>query len=569
MKVSNKISGIILFCIVILASFFRLYKLDFNPPSLFADEVDIGYQVRSFLTTGKDYQGNILPLQFHSFSDVRTSLPIYSTALVSLIPKVTIDRAIRLTPALFSILSIILIYFLTNNLFSIFKLSSDKLIKPGVWSALILSFLPWHYTYSRVGFELSMLLVFILGGIFLYTKFINTFQKRYLIFSLILLSLAPMIYSTAKLTIIFYPFILLLIPGSISFFKNRKNYLFLFILFIPLLILFLNGGAGKRFSEITIFTDPTISTEVGTSRQVDLGPNSVVGSTPGLQSKIIHNKVISVVKVISDNLINTVSLDFLFKSGDPNQRHALKGWGMLEKSLLIPIILGLYSLISKKHTRFLQLIFLLWFSAVAPSILTRDGGTHASRNFMMILPLILLISIGINLIVNRSKLLLLLFIGLFIIESFYYLHDYWYHYQYDSQRDWHYGLKQAVQNTQKYTNRPLIISSKYEPPLIFYLYYTDFPAAKFQTMFKTNSIYSPVDKKLNIEGDRLAGTDIYFASVADKNLHDPFIVKDGVYVVTHNEYLETGELSHYVDEVIKFPSGYPVFYILNTNKDYR
>ncbi|KKS63678.1 MAG: hypothetical protein UV32_C0037G0004 [Candidatus Collierbacteria bacterium GW2011_GWF2_42_51] len=89
--------------------------------------VDIGYQVKSFLSTGKDYQGNKFPLQFHSFSDVRTSLPIYSTALVSFIPGVSLDLAIRLTPAIFSLLSIILIYFLTNNLFALFKIKTESL----------------------------------------------------------------------------------------------------------------------------------------------------------------------------------------------------------------------------------------------------------------------------------------------------------------------------------------------------------------------------------------------------------------------------------------------------------
>ncbi len=566
----KNLSIIALVVIIFLAGFLRLYKLDFNPPSLFADEVDIGYQVKSFLSTGKDYQGNFLPLQFHSFSDVRTSLPIYSTALISLLPKISIDTAIRLTPAIFSVLSIILIFFLVNNLFTLFGLINNKSkIFPGIWSSLVLSLLPWHYTYSRAGFELSMLLFFVIAGLFFYTKFLIGNKKSYLIIGLILLSLVPMVYSTAKLSVIFYPLIISLIPGGFEYLKNKINWIILSILFIPLFILLLNGGAGKRFGEITIFTDPTIPTEINAKREIDLGPNATVGSVPGLNSKIVHNKLISLTNFITTNFINPASSGFLFLSGDPNQRHALKNWGMLEKSLMIPLLLGIYFIISGKHNRFLLFLAILWLSATTPAVLTRDGLNHASRNYMMILPLVLLITTGVYNLQNKSKILTILLTGLFLFESFFYFHDYWYHYQYDSQRDWHYGLKQVIQNTKKYINRPLIITRNYEPPLIFYLYYSDFPAAKFQEIYKTNTFLEKVDQKLNIEGEKLTGTNIYFASITDKKLPNPFQIKDAVYVVTYNEYLETGELSHLIDETIKFPTLFPVFYVLNTNKSFR
>lgn len=564
MKQSNKISLVLLLVITVLSAFSRLYKLDQNPPSLFADEVDIGYQVKSLLSTGKDYEGNKFPLQFHSFSDVRTSLPIYSTALVSLIPGISVDLAIRLTPAIFSILSMIFFYFFINNIFVLFKLKQSGL-RPGIWSALVLSLLPWHYTYSRVGFELSMLFFAVTLGLLLYSIFLAKQNKKYLVAGLLVLSLVPMIYSTAKLSVIFYPIILCLIPGGYEYFKSKKAWKYLLILYIPLIILFLNGGAGKRFGEITIFTDPTISTEINAKRQVDLGPDAPVGSVPGISSKIAHNKIVSLSNFLTTNIINPVSTSFLFLSGDPNQRHVLKGWGMLEKSLIIPLILGLYYLLTAKHKRLLGFIVLLWFSATVPAVLTRDGLNHASRNYMMILPLVLLITIGFNGLFGKSRPLGLLLTLLLLFESFFYFHDYWYHYQYESQRDWHYGLKQVILETKKYQDRPVIISRNYEPPLIFYLYYSDFPAGKFQEIYKANSFFEKIDGRQNIEGDRLSGTNVYFASIIDKKIPAPFTIQNGLYAITYNEYLETGELSHFIDKVIKFPSGFPVFFILNPN----
>src|SRR3990167_3420987 len=57
-----------LLLIVIFAAFIRFNKLAVNPPALFADEVDIGYQVKSFLSTGRDYYGNFFsPLNLGYF----------------------------------------------------------------------------------------------------------------------------------------------------------------------------------------------------------------------------------------------------------------------------------------------------------------------------------------------------------------------------------------------------------------------------------------------------------------------------------------------------------------------
>ena len=57
-------------------------------------------------------------------------------------------------------------------------------------------------------------------------------------------------------------------------------------LFLPLALLILTGGAGRRFSEIAIHTDPTLPTQTDFLRQADLGKNLVVGSSPSMASNI-------------------------------------------------------------------------------------------------------------------------------------------------------------------------------------------------------------------------------------------------------------------------------------------
>jgi len=551
-----------LFLVLFIGSILRFYGLLQNPISLFADEVDIGYQVKSFIATGKDYQGNLLPLQFHSFSDVRTSLPIYATALVSLIPGINFDLAIRLTPAIFSILGILVIYFLTNNLFGLFGLNSEKSpLPPGLWSTLILTLIPWHFTYSRIGFELSMFFTVFVTGVFFYSRFLHNKKIGTLIFSLALLSLTPMIYSTAKFAIIFYPLILFIIPGSKELFWRKKASLWLLILFIPLGVIFLNGGAGQRFGEISIFTDPTVPTEINFLRKEDLGPNAPVGSGTGLVSKITHNKVLDIFKTFLKNTITPISFDYLFLQGDTNPRHAVQGWGMLEKALIIPLLYGFYKLSEGRKKVFILFLITLTFTAILPAALTRVGSNHSSRNFMMILPLVLLISFGFYSLFGSSKWLTALVMSFLLFEGVLYFHDYWYHYRYTSERSWSAGMKEVMRSVEKYPGQPIVISPKYEYPLIFYLYYTNYSPRNFQQFYKTHTVYNSTLGNYNLDGNRIGDSNLYIAALIDTNKKSNNLLPGAVYFLTKLEVDNSGIAGMAtVSDAIRLPSGEPIYY---------
>ena len=96
---------VILLLIIVIASLLRLWKLGKIPVSLFGDELDVGYHAYSILKTGKDYQGNFMPLHFHSLAEWRTPLYLYSA-----VPTVGIFGisawGVRLPAAIFGILSI-------------------------------------------------------------------------------------------------------------------------------------------------------------------------------------------------------------------------------------------------------------------------------------------------------------------------------------------------------------------------------------------------------------------------------------------------------------------------------
>ncbi len=563
---------LLLVVIVLFGTLLRFYRFPSIPLSLFSDEVDIGYQTFSFRETGRDYFGNFLPLQFRSFSDVRTSLPIYATILVSYLPWVGLEMAVRLIPLLFSLGSLVLIYFFTNALFERFEIKTPRGwpnglpwggLNAGHFAVFLLALAPWHFTYSRTAFELSQLFFTTMLGLYLYLRFLKSGKQKTLVASLLVLGLTPMVYSTAKLAVFGYPLVLYLLSDA----KQKKIFLsrwyLLTLLFVPLLLLFASGGAGQRFSEIALYTDPTIATEVDWQRQLDLGPNPPVGSSPSLTTKLVHNKFTYVFSKFVKNIYVPISATFLFVSGDPNLRHAMGKWGMLPHLYLIFLIAGLYFLFSSKQNRLGLVLLLLTALAILPSALTRDGADHSSRLFMFLLPLIVLASLGI-VYLSRFRLITIALFALLLVESFFYFHDYFFHYPYDSEKFFHAGMKEVVTKTAG-EGKLTVISPKYEPPLIFYLFYNRFDPAEFQSLLREKKLYHQIGEDLNLEGYQLGNEEIYFASIRNTNASPLFPVK-GVYYITPLEAAAIfGSKLETMKADIVSPSGLPLFYRLEAN----
>jgi len=526
---------LVIILLVLFFSVLRLYKLSQVPPSLFSDEVDIAYQVKSFLSTGRDYQGNFLPLAFHSFSDTRTSSN-YTTALVSLLPGVSIDLAVRLTPVIFSILGLVGIYLLTNNLFKTLNLQEKSIgINPGLLSSLLLSLTPWYFTYSRTGFEVAQLFTFIIFGLYWLNKYLNNKKTLYLLFSLFFLSLIPIVYNTAKLAILFAPFLFLTLPGFKEQLVSGKTLkLFLLVLFTPLIFVIFTGGTGQRFSEIALNTDPTLPTEVNFLRQADLGQNLIIGSTPSIASRVAHNKPLRIITSFVTNMLIPISTDYLFVKGDPNLRHSVPGWGMLLKVESLLIVVGLFWLVSGKKYRLLSFLGIFYLLSVVPSATTRDGATHATRTFMLILPLILSATYGLYRLCNHRIVSLFIVLILFF-ESFLYFHDYFVHYPVLSEREFHAGLKELVSEANKYPSQTVVLTRTYEPSLIFFLYYANFPPAVAQKLIPQGKITEGINAELNLEGVKVTGTNIYLASVRDFDKEDPLVLKNAIYVLPAKE----------------------------------
>src|SRR5258706_7713840 len=143
LKDKNKFSWVFVFLIIFLALVVRFVRLDKVPASLYYDEIDLGYQVKSLLTTGKDYRNGLSPFFFRSFNTDKTPLPIYFSALPSLLfqsPEYQVRAGAALAGVVCVILGMLLTYQLTKKKFT------------SIIVGLIFAFFPWQVQFNRMVF---------------------------------------------------------------------------------------------------------------------------------------------------------------------------------------------------------------------------------------------------------------------------------------------------------------------------------------------------------------------------------------------------------------------------------
>lgn len=549
--------------ILLVAAFLRLWNIDKVPVSLFGDELDIGYHAYSLYKTGKDYSGNFLPLHLQSLADNKSALFAYS-----IIPSVAIfgisPLGVRLPSALFGIISVYLFYLLVNI---IFKNKSLALL-----AGFLLAVSPWHLQFSRGGFEVMEMLTLYMTGLYFFLKSLS--NGRWLILTALFFSLTPIAYHSGKVVM---PLTILALGGI--YFKQilkipKKNIilsLFVFLLItVPFAWSTLFGKGLDRFQSTSVFQEPNLASVIGVEREKDARMQQ-----SDLSDRFFHNKFFYFGSILANNYLQAFSTEFLFMKGDPILRHTPQGQGEFYKYQAVFIVLGLALFFIKVGDFKTKLLFsFLTLVAPLPSILTKDGGYHAIRLFFLLPPLLIFTSVGIYYsYLMLSSLYRRFFIaGLTVIvflSFIFYQHNYWVHYPYDSQIWWHAGYKEAIQSAisegKKYDE--VIISGAKEPPLIFFLAWSQYPPQSFQQKY-------PLEK-INLEGfGQVSKLDkYYFPPIGEgKSLYGlgSILPENSLYLATAEEIkLDLIKEPQRVPsdlilvKSISYPSGTPAFYLFS------
>ncbi len=548
----------ILFLIVVIALFLRFWRIGEAPISLFGDELDVGYQAYSILKTGKDYYGNFMPLHFHSLAEWRT--PVY---LYSAVPTVAFfgisPLGVRLPAAIFGVLGVIAFYYL------VYEITKDR--KHAIAASFLMAISPWQIQYSRAGFEVTQMLFFLLLAVYFFLKSFKVHKS--LPISSLFFSLIPWVYSTGKFFVPLFVFFIVL-NWFDDFRKIRRKYIYfslLIILFFAIPMILISGGASQRFSYISVFTDPTLESEIGYDRSVDAR-----SGVPPFISRVFHNKVIFWSDMIIRNILTSFSSDFLFVNGDPNLRHSVAGVGQFYKVEFLSLLFGAIAFFGSYKNIKAKRMLVIWIGlSVITSSLTRDGGNHATRLFLMLPPFLILSSWGFLTLLYKNRIFYkFLFLTLFVLlltNFISYQHNYWLHYIYDSERWWHAGLGEAIKslkgNEAKYEK--IIITTYDEPPWVFFAGWYEYPPEKWQSNF-------PIENKTVLPGfGEVSFIDkFYFGSPVDLGFYEwPQIIDDKTLYLASAKEVKINLIQepqriprglHFVD-VITFPSGEPAYYL--------
>jgi 4-amino-4-deoxy-L-arabinose transferase-like glycosyltransferase len=567
-KILNVRSALIL--IIIVASLLRLYKLSYVPPSLFGDELDLGYQAYSILKTGNDYSGNFLPIHFRSISEWRTPLYLYAAVPTVAIFGIT-PLGVRLPAAIFGVLCIVSMFLLGRELTRSSGEKNSQIY--GLVSGALMAINPWMLQYSRAGFEVTLMIFLLLMGTYLFIR--SQKDPKYLYLSVICLALTPWVYSTAKLFTPLLVIVLLFIYKKGVLKMNRKILLTGFfvgiILGVPIVYSTFFGGGTQRISDISVLNDPNMEQFVGEMRDIDANVH-----TPILLNRLFNNKFVYFGGKVINNYLQSFSPEFLFIYGDSNLRQST-GVGELYLIEFAFLILGLMYFFSSKevdHKPKLLVIFWLILSPLASS-LTLGGGNHATRLILMAPILVFLISYAYvsiyNLLSRKTRLLYVAFVALLYISSFgFYMHRYYSLYPVVSAKWWHYGWGPAIHEIKKIDKdyEKVIISMAGEPAWIFFAGWYAYPPYLWQNEF-------PIGNDVVVSGfGKISHTGKFYFGSPEKEIQ---LYGIGKYINSKTLYLanasEDGDnLILYPEKTpeglkliksISLPSGEPAFYLFS------
>lgn len=472
--------------VIISALIVRFVQLDKVPSSLFYDEIDLGYQIRSFLTTGKDYRGVSSPFYFKSINTDKTPLPIYFSIPPSLLFK-TPEYQVRAGAALAGVICVVLAMILA------YQLSGKK--TTSFITGLVFAFSPWQIQFSRMAFEAIFMLMVFLGSLSAFFHWRSSGKSWPYYLSAVLLGLNVYTYRTMSL---FVPVVVILLFALYlkEFWKEGilKIAMWLIIIgamYLPFIYSTTIASADQpRINQISIFSDPMVPLMVLRNREVDSNDyaNPQIGKNPVLSSFFMHNRIISYLTAFEKNYYKNFSAEFLFLSGDPNGRHSVKNTGELLLVDVIGLGAGLVLIGRNIKKKKYQLILALLILSPIPSDVTIDGANHASRLMIMAGPLLLVIGWGYSGIISwlaankKYRLGVPLLAMMWLVSVIFYLHQYFVHFPIESSKEYGYGYKQAIEEINKIKGQYQYVklTANNDPPMLYYLYWSKTPPKEVQ-----------------------------------------------------------------------------------------
>ena len=364
----------ILIFVFLLALCLRIYKLSQFPYGFTADEAAQGYTAWSILKTGCDEWRVKFPLNPRSFGDFKP--PLYTYLTITSIGILGLNEfAVRFPNALLGSLAVLLVYFLTKELFK----NKDCL---ALTAALLLAISPWHVSLSRGAFEANLTTFFLTLAIFLFLLGLR--HPLFLILSSFVFGLNLFTYHSAKFVTPLVLFFLLFLNRKKILPQKLITFVLIFSLFLGASFFVTLKGGGTRASDIGIFSGSWNDVAEARYYATSLG-------LPDFFARVFNNKAIFLFEQFFRNYFSYLSPQFFFTQGAGEATYGMiPGMGVLYL-VELPFIIASFFYLFKGKEPSLMFLWLWVFASPIPAALARGVGYHANRVAVM-MPAIQIIS---------------------------------------------------------------------------------------------------------------------------------------------------------------------------------
>jgi len=387
-KIINRYYLIILALIFVLAFFLRFNKLASIPNGLYQDEIAIGYNAYSILTTGKDEYGKAFPLYFKSFGDQKLPVYIYTTVISEKLFGVN-AFAVRFPSAFFGLLTVGIFYFFVR------QLTKDK--KIAIVSTFLLAINPWSLDYNRATFEVSICLFLFVSGSYLLLK---SFEKKKLgLFLGGTILFITCLYSynlTRLLSPVLYGLLLFLNKRNLKHVPKPEYFvttIVSLILLLPFIFSIFSSGGASSATGTFLFSSNAVKAPLLEFRSYFIYHE--------LFSKLFLNTWVLLVWQYLSNIVTYFSTPFLFVSGSTHGNHGIGNFGQFYPFEFPLIIFGIIVLIKKKIEG-RSLLFWWGILTILVASLTRDI-PQATRSIFLVVPLEIFSAIGLISLISELK----------------------------------------------------------------------------------------------------------------------------------------------------------------------
>jgi 4-amino-4-deoxy-L-arabinose transferase-like glycosyltransferase len=467
----------VLLLIVLLAAFWRFYRLDTVPPSPSLDEVSIGWNAYSVLETGRDEYGTRLPVLLRAYDDYRPALYVY--LVVPFVKLLGLSVwPVRLPAAILGVMAVLATFWLGKELFKQ-KGQGDQI---GLLAAFLLAISPWHIYLSRLGHEVNAGVTLSLLAIVFFLKWLNFSGKKkiwWLVISVIFFAASFYTYQSLK---IFLPVIvlgLLLIYRQLVIKQKKALFwagIFGLVLIVPVVKASLSPEAKLRFEGTSLFANSPNVVQRASARLLNDRQNH---HWSGL---IFDNRRVTLGQAALKGYFSHFNPAWLFfNAGD--ESHKVPGLGLFYLWELPFLLFGAFGLVKMRGNSRSKTLLLVWVLAAPLSAAITTQSPHAMRFFNVLPVPQLLTSLGLVLAwrwlqiqkkfisrsVGVSGILILL------ISLLYLNHQYFVNFPFEQSDSFQLPLAKAVKYaSQKETDYSQIIFSHHDQTAQAYMFYLFF-----------------------------------------------------------------------------------------------